>query len=912
VWTNTFSPGPEPESAVFRITAELVNTATAEDSPAAGCLKISIEFLSCKDCFGDVLTKKPVVLYANQNVECGASLNNYSLNYDDSLACGCNHGWQDRLIQGSYSGPWMQSYNPEQLLGYQGYCWTHPEAEDEGGYLVIESPQLWDGVAAHPDPDSQISGLATLEAIVRFDKKASYNNQCSWETDELFIGSSLNAVYGSSLNACSYTTTLHEPYTLLTGLSLANAKDLVPYGGDIVLTVNCDDEEDNWTVVGEIEDENSDTFYIRVRPRWIPDSPATCDVTLNISTESLNCTPHPDEYYNCPCDPSACVAGLRPIPIREPNVGYVYKIGFPTPHTSGWVTAASIADMPGSNTLGDPADTNECPFQAVGSLNNDLGEAVEGDGKDCNCPNFDVCACVGYEANPPDEMTANDFAPFGARYEVLYIVRNPDGATFTYSLVYTKHPAQNPISQPRGIWKADWNLPMPFRRLFHTCDCVDSCDAIFLRAKNMFSVNVNGRVPPRSLSVGGVSVMPSDQRARDVSLEVSLHGYHRLQQSHDPCCTACSGYVSYNCDNWYCNDCTCNEGECNDDLVAIKSAYCCPCSAIEHVTLEAAGTFGCSDGVSGTICEGDGDCTTGTPCWYDVSADCDPDNIPITPGSGPGYSNSTFTCNATSPGRTLVCNVYETWDDRPGCGSVFVPGVWCNAFFSCFERRWLGALKNTIDEYLVDVGGGVLLCNGYDETVEHHTTCTGDIVSTTTRTCGDCNSAVTTLTQTLSHVPNCDPGSGIGSTYLSVATDECSPARTYNCQDLNISGTVLFRMGPVTSSEADAFLADPSTLKVEIWLFPGNGDAECLSSVGTRFTAQADPWDGTMYWLYTTFSFTFNYRACMEAINPVIAFGDFCPTRPGALVSIDFFPSIVRKGVDPDCDDLLCLMGLKV
>jgi len=460
-WYNTFTAGSGTDQAVFYIEASMPDPALDDNSSNLSCLTITIKFLSCKDCLGNILAKKPDILLSIAAQVCGEEYPE-SANYDDlsSNACGCNDAAQVQNIPGVLDIP---SGDP---IAYSGQCWEHPlvqdNPEDYATSVTLDNPYIYPALpGGHP-----LEGLDLSSLIANLDYTVS--GACDWMPDEDTedLGFTAHLVLSES-EECGYVTQVGTPYADLAaiaaqlplGYTISTAPDYFNIGcaeahptANLVCTITDDAE-----LVADVN--------IYIEAALLPTRYDTCTQELVIYKPEILCTSHTSELPTCDCEvPSA------------------------TPYYT--VHDVNLRAFPSEEAM--PTFTDDCATL----------DATAG----CACPatkpfNWFCCAALFF-VDPPTEFKADDYAPIGARYEILYHI---DGDT--QSLIYIKSNASDTTTYPKGKWllESSW-ADAPLFSLNTELKCVGSngCSVARARFNSIYWVEWDVNIQATKLHPDGV------------------------------------------------------------------------------------------------------------------------------------------------------------------------------------------------------------------------------------------------------------------------------------------------------------------------------------------------------------------------------------------------------------------------
>jgi len=900
VWENTFSPGRYPESAVFSIRAEVAPSTPTQKE----CLKLTVNFLSCRDCDGLVLTSKPEILFFGNQLTC-------SSNYGDSQvsvnvnSCGCNDAGQSKLVNGSWNTPYadvpVEILNADMRIGYEGLCWNHPDSFSAGGTLRIDNPRFRDVGGNFVEIAS--ANLSALIQSVHF-HKVSHNVShptCVWTPDGGYPAFSENVVVLGSddtplSSGCAYQT--HATGAYLNVNLVEDDGPLVIPGGDItsvevrpLIEAGCYGYlPDKYNAIATVL-YDAEELDLVVRASWIPDSRASCSVGIGLVSPYASCNVAPS--YNsdlCDCDYTECGLGDA----ITPYSAVVYFRSFPYVRTdlissADFINPADLSWNPQFNgNLVPLNDTlivdNFCQESPVtGNSETDINSYSYGIVPSTTgatlCPNTDYCSCCLYHTSVPEIIAANDFAPEGARYELIVRAKHPKSKhQVNYSIVYTKRLSDESHQYPRGYWQRDW-LPSDsiFQENFDMCVCSETCAGFTAAVTDLFAVSA-GRVPTTTLAAGGVSAFSAD--GKDSMIRVEVVPQRRADSMLDPCCgNTCLS--SNPCTHTRCNKCTCfssASANCQTNLQNVRGTWCCGkdygpfCYEVKHTEDLLIQRFKCNDPNTGLPVE-----STLTATYICDESIVASDNPP----EGTGY----HACNCAETGRSLPCVhtiVVEPADNPCGVLVIVADGICC-AIRDCAQNRYTQPIGVVSVQDCIDV----------DSTETYLQECEGTLNSSSTLTdCDGFTSQELSGFVTVGRVAGCPSYAyvdGSGQSYSSA-----NPACSYNCSRHQVSGKIRTRLGPMNPTDTNATLA--KQFRAEVWYFPGNGDAKCANVVGSKSASAAPPYEVTggspgfftysTYYVYAEFSYSFDIWTCGKLSEPTILLGKTSVDPVGVVVEV--------------------------
>lgn len=871
-WENTFNPTPFEDGLAFKIEASIPKSVDAETSESlpTSCLSITITILSCKDCNGEVMNQTPNIIFENSSSNCSYS---FSPNGDPISNCGCGLGSMNKLVDGSWSASFAgYSYSllsADQLRGYFGQCWYHPEAQTRTAQLVISGAKITD-VSNTDVTGSFTSSINSLNVTVDYEKKFGIPaTACEYVPITPPSGFSYNLTPATSIDfqeGCGWIATIANPYTDVSNIAVTGASSYTSYYTTHGFIPGCKGDAAVWVTLGEFV-HTGVTYFVKVKMEIQTSGPSSCDFRLGLFTPTPECSFN-TSLNHCAVAAETCGAVI--------NTYTLYDVGLPT--------AETVPSDPSNVEGPDYPDPYESSNPGI-SDNGTFSDVSD----NCTCPAEMTRACSAYDMGftLPPVIKADDYAPAGARYEVIVRVTNEDGSPIDYHFVYTKSLGSEegtPSNYPKGLWTLDWNVPAEI--LSNSwCGCGSYVDGILRSAREKIQVLAGDVVPETlfGLGIAGVTGVDGGPFAyRSVTV------YELSEFGMDPCCD-CSLNI---CKDRHCNNCSCDgesvdnpedaPGPCSRNLrQPVSSNYCCPCAAIKQ------GLVVYHDEASGN-CSGEG-------TWlhvYEGTWVCDADD---TSSLNPPYTASDNT-NGT----------YETvWDcggkcayswtsvryEPEGCGgnaALFTdpPEPDC-ATYDCGSQRWIPPLYNYVDFTLTGES--------------NLTSCTGSRTATTT---SSTTPASLTTTQTFGTITGCS-ANGRGSVTLSPVGDCTSSSYSYNCTASAASGAWRYR-NILPRDEAVAVMGSYSP-EALFYYFPGNGDMSCTELTGTfEMYEMGDDWttdEGSSrpVYLYTTFTFSVSSPSkCGGSTEPMGLIDVVCPVDVGILVDVSMNGSVTEQ-YDADC-----------
>jgi len=880
VWENTFSPTTVPDGLVFRISASSPLTLNESSSPTpTACLSVTITVLSCKDCNGEVMNQTPVVLFENTSANCSYS---YSPSAGDIPNCGCGDAEVPKVIDGSWNSSFssinVASLTDEEQLGYFGHCWYHPDAQDRTAILRLSNARIV--TVLNADVTGSFTGsIETLNREVGYEKDYTVaDTVCEYfptgpvlsEFDERLTP----ATSVAPDEYCGWFATLKDPYTDVSGISVDGASSYTSYYTTHAFVAGCQGQDPVFIRLGQFV-HTGITYYVEVQIEVILSGPSSCDFYLGVTTPGTNCSLNTSVNY---CDVSAVTCGT------DVGTYTLYSLGLPSSDT--------IPDDPADIDIIGPDDVD------VGTRPGFSDNGSTNISDNCECPASLLRVCTAYDMNItfPTRVKAQDYAPDGARYEIICRISNEDGTQTDYRFVYTKSLGElqtTPTDYPQGIWTLDWSPPADvFNKSW--CGCGDYASAIITSAKDRIQI-LPGDVLPSTLHGDGIFGITGVDGSPFITREVTV--YQRPEFGIDPCCD-CSDNV---CTDRHCSNCACDgessdnppdaPGPCSRNLTQReRSDYCCPCASENTavITVEQTDSGSCgSDSWSYT--------------YFEVLA-CDVSDLS---SLNPDYissdnTNGTYELSWNCGGKCVSTWTYTL--PTTSCSVVVSIGHLSSppcAAYNCDKQRW------EPPAYDVEYPPGT-------PTEVNLTSCTGSRLSVSNDHAIGSLSRVESLTENFSTVPGCS-SNGHGSTRI-VPVDDCtSHSYDYNCVATTASGYWKYRR-VLPIDEATGITSSYSPVAL-FYYFPGNGDADCSSLNGTMSIKEMGPdWatDDVSRNVYLYTEFVFNVASdgrCGGSTEPIGLIDVVCPIDVGILVDVSM-NGTVNETYDADCLSADCISPL--